>query len=119
MTSSEPMNETTENFIKALSELSLAPIESIIIKLTYDPITQYVTGCTFEETDQPFVEITREQWNSGLHYQTLRVINGKPVAVERNRKRELALVPGNQWHTDRSNMLVIGTDKGWDERTYS
>lgn len=119
MTSPESMNETTANLLKAISEFVPPPEPVIIIKLTYDPITQYVTGCTFDDTDQPFVEITRDQWNSGLHYQSLKIVDGKPVTIERKRKKEFALVAGDRWHTDRSNMLIVGTDKGWDERKNS
>lgn len=113
------MNETTLNFLRAISEFTPDTAPLITIKLTYDPDTLYVTGCTFNETDQPFVEITREQWNNGFHYQRLKIVNGRPTAVERVRKRQLALVPGNRWHTEASNMLIIGNGKGWDERTDS
>lgn len=113
------MNETTKNFLKALNEFVTEPIDPISIKLTYDPDTFYVTGCTSGDTDQPYVEITHEQWRKGFHYQKLKIVDGKPTVVERIRKKELALMHGNRWHTDRSNMLIIGTDKGWDERTNS
>ncbi len=117
MTSSEPMNETTKNFLQAIREYKEPPPPpKPIIKLTYDPDTKYVTGYTFEDTTEPYVEITYEQWKSGFYYQSLQVVDGKPVRIERNRKAQLALVPGSRWFTDQSNMLIMGKDKGWQRR---
>lgn len=110
------MNETTANFLKAIQEYKPQPTVPVVIKLTYDPETMYVTGCTFEDTDEPFIIITHEQWKNGFHCRPLKIVNGQAVPIERIRKRELQLVPGSTWFTDRSNMLIIGKDKGWDKK---
>ena len=57
--SSEDMNETTKNFIKAMEEFKPVEPAPIVIKLTYDAITNIVDGFTFEDTNKPWVEITR------------------------------------------------------------
>lgn len=88
----------------------------IVIKLTYDVETGIVDGFTFEETDKPWVEITREQFNLGFHYKRLRVVNGKIEEITKDLTIKVAIVPGNRWFTDESNMLIIGKDRGWDER---
>lgn len=113
------MNETTANLIQALEEFNPNPPQKIVIKLTYDPTTSYVTGCTFEDTTEPYVEITHEQWKNGFHYQQLKIVNGKPVVRERIRKQHLQLVPGNKWYTDKDNMLIMGKERGWSERSSS
>lgn len=116
MTSSEPMNETTANLIKVLSEYVEPEPAKVVIKLTYDPVTSIVTGWTFEDTTEPFVEITHEQWKNNFHCQPLKIVDGRPVVRERHRKVELRLVPGSKWTTDKSNMLIMGKDRGWDKR---
>ena len=119
MTSSEPTNETTANFIKALSEFDPGLDPVVVIKLTYDPETKYVTGCTFGDTLEPFVEITQEQWKNGFHCQPLEIVDSKPVPRVFNPKTELRLVPGDKWHTDKDNMLIMGKERGWSERSSS
>ena len=115
MTSSKNLNETTENFLLALEKHVPQNNHQVVIKLTYDPITNYVNGWTFENTDLPFVEITREQYDQGFQYKRLKIIDGIPVEIKKVSKIDLGLVKGNRWFTDRSNMLIIGLDNGWDE----
>lgn len=119
MTSSNTMNETTANLIKAINELVVTPAPKIAFKLTYDPETNYVTGCTCDNTALPFIEITREQWEQGLHYKKLQVIDGKIAEVTKHYVTTLRLMAGNRWFTDSSNMLIMGKDRGWDGRAYS
>lgn len=110
------MNETTKNFLQAIQEFKPTPAQAVIIKLTYDPVTNIVDGFTFEDTDKPWVEITREQYNQGLQYKQLKVVDGKILEIPRIRTKKLPLVEGNRWYTSKENMLIIGTERGWDER---
>ena len=71
------MNETTLNLIKALQEYKPLEMPPVVIKLTYDPETLFVTGATFEDTDSPWVEITQEQYDAGIQFKKLKVVNGK------------------------------------------
>ncbi len=116
MTSLENMNETTKNFLQALADYIPLTPKSIVIKLTYDPNTNIVDGFTFEDTDKPWIEITREQYNAGIQYKQLKVINGKLEEIPRIRLKKLPLVEGTRWYTTKSNMLIIGNERGWDER---
>jgi hypothetical protein len=77
------MNETTLNLIKALEEYK--PIEAVpvVIKMTYDPETLIVTGTTVEDTDGPWIEITQEQYDAGIQFKRLKVINGKIEEITR------------------------------------
>jgi hypothetical protein len=71
------MNETTLNLLKALEEYTPPEVKPIVIKLMYDPETHVVLGATFEDTDKPWIEITKEQYDSGLPFRRLKVVNGK------------------------------------------
>jgi hypothetical protein len=117
--SSDNLNETTKNFLKAISEYKLEPVKPIVIKLTYDPITNIVNGCTYDDTDEPWIEITREQYELGIHYKKLKVVNGKLEEIPRIKIKQLALVEGSRWFTTKENMLIIGDERGWDERRSS
>lgn len=119
MTSSSNMNETTKNFLQAIKEFNPKKPAPIVIKLTYDPITNIVNGLTFEDTDLPWVEITREQYNAGIQYKQLKVVDGKLEEILRLKLKKLPLVQGNKWYTQANNMLIIGNERGWDERRNS
>lgn len=110
------MNETTKNFLQAIKEHKFIPAAPIVIKLTYDPITKIVDGFTFEDTDKPWIEISREQYNAGIQYKQLKVVNGKLEEISRIRIKKLPLVEGTRWYTTKENMLIIGNERGWDER---
>ena len=114
--SSNIMNETTKNLIQALKEFKPEQPKPVVIKLTYDPLTNIVDGFTFEETDKPWIEISRQQYDEGIHFKKLKVVNGKLEEISRIRLRKLPLIKGNKWFTDKDNMLIIGKDNGWDER---
>lgn len=114
--SSENLNETTKNFLKALEEYKPADPVPVVIKLTYDPNTNIVDGLAFEDTDKPWVEITKEQFDSGIHYKKLKVVNGKLEEIPLEVWNKLALVEGDKWHTLESNMLITGNERGWNER---
>lgn len=115
MTSSDNLNETTRNLLIALSEYVPPVCKPVIIKLTYDATTGLVDGLEFFDTDKPYVEITREQYEAGVHFQCWRVVDGKLTRIPRIRLKQLALVPGSKWYTT-NNMLIIGNERGWDER---
>ena len=116
MTLSTDLNNTTfQNLIEALSNQKNVEPVPIVIKLTYDPDTLYVNGITFEDTDLPWIEITRQQFNEGIQFKRLRVENNKLVeVVKQTAVRTRRLVPGNTWKTTKGNMLLIGEDDGWN-----
>lgn len=114
--SSEEMNETTLNFLKAISEYKEEPVKPIVIKLTYDPETFIVDGLTFDETDKPWIEITREQYDKAIYARKWKVVDGKLEEIVKVRTIQLPLVKGDKWHTHESNMLIIGKDNGWTTR---
>lgn len=107
------------NLQKVLEEFQknpLPPDKPIVYKLTYDPETMIVNGFTTYETDQPYIEITKEQSESGLFGRALRVVGNTFEEVNNLELKKLPLVEGDKWHTTESNMLIQGTEKGWDER---
>jgi hypothetical protein len=110
------MNETTKNLLQALAEYKAPVSKPIVIKLTYDPDTNIVDGWTFEDTDKPWIEITREQYNQNIQHKKLKVVNGKLEEIPRIRLKKLPLVEGTTWYTTKGNMLIIGNERGWDER---
>lgn len=117
MISFEDLNDTTKNLIKALEEFVPVNPKPIVYKLTYDKETGIVNGCTIDENvDLPWVEISKEQYLSGMPYRRLRVVNGKIEEIKQDSIKQLSLVEGNRWYTNKSNMLIIGNDNGWDER---
>lgn len=116
MTSSNNLNETTKNLLIALSEYKEEQPVPVVIKLTYNKETGLVDGFTMEDTDKPWIEITREQYDSGIIAKKLRVVNGKLEEVTRDNSIKLPLVKGNRWRTTESNMLIIGKERGWNER---
>lgn len=113
------LNETTKNLLIALNEHVEKQPAPVIIKLIYDDVTGIVNGFTMEETDKPWIEITREQYNAGFQYKRLKVVNGKLEEIKRTTTKELQLVEGNRWFTTKENMLIIGNERGWDERRNS
>lgn len=110
------MNETTRNLIQAIREYKSPPVNPTILKLTYDKETGIAGGIITEDTDLPWVEMTKEQYLSGMQYKKLRVVNGKIEEIKKIRLRKLPLVEGKKWFTSRVNMLIIGNERGWDER---
>jgi hypothetical protein len=116
MTLSNNMNDTTKNLIEAFDNFKSQSRKILVYKLTYDIDTGIVNGCTIDDTDQPYVEVTQEQIDKGIGYKKLRYINGKLEEIPRVRLKKLPLVQGNKWHTCNSNMLIIGNERGWDER---
>jgi hypothetical protein len=110
------MNETTKNLLQALADYKPPKTKPIVIKLTYDLVTGIVNGLTFEDTDKPWIEISREQYDAGIQYKQLKVVNGKLEEIPRIRLKRLPLVEGTRWYTTKSNMLIMGNERGWDER---
>jgi hypothetical protein len=103
------------NLLIAISEYVPLETKPIIIKLTYDANTGLVDGLEFYDTDKPYIEISREQYEANLHFKRLRVVDGKLEEIPRIRLTKLALVTGDTWYTT-NNMLIIGNERGWNER---
>lgn len=116
MTSSSNLNETTKNLLTVLNEYKEKQPVPVVIKLTYNPHTMLVDGFTMEDTDKPWIEITREQYEAGFETKKLRVVNGKLEEITKDNLKKLPLVEGKRWKTSASNMLIIGNERGWDER---
>lgn len=114
--SSISSNEQTTRNLEIALEL-LQPIESkpIVRKLTYDPVTGITESLTFEETNLPYVVITKEQYDNNVHLHRWKVIDGELTPIVKAPPRLLQLVPGNRWYTTAGNMLIIGEDDGWDK----
>lgn len=110
------LNETTKNLLKAFEDYSPPETSKIIIKLTYDKSTGIIDGHTFEDTNKPWIEITREQYDKGVHLKRLRVVDGKLEEIQYTNVKKTMLVEGNRWFTTKENMLIIGNERGWDER---
>lgn len=110
------MNETTRNLIQAIREYKEEPVKPVVLKLTYDKETGIAGDIITEDTDLPWIEITKEQYAAGMQYKKLRVVNGKIEEIKKNRLRNLPLIEGNKWFTSRVNMLIVGNERGWDER---
>lgn len=113
MTSSDDLNETTKNLIEALNSVK-EETTHFVIKLTYEASTGRVTGCTFDDTSEPWIEITRQQYNSNIHLVPGVVVEGKWSPITKGRRIGKRLKPGNTWHTVAGNMLIVGNDDGWD-----
>lgn len=115
--SSNNLNETTKNFLQSLKDFKEEQeYTPIIIKLTYNEETGIVDGYTMEDTEKPWIEITREQYNLGIQYKRLKVVDGKLVEILKVTTKKLPLVQGDRWYTTKENMLIIGKERGWDER---
>jgi len=110
------LNDTTKNLLIALEALEQPEPKKLVRKVLYDPETGLTNGFTFDDTNQPFVEITKEQYDQKVHIHTWKVVDGKLTPIVKARRQVLQLVPGNRWHTVAGNMLIIGEDDGWDKR---
>lgn len=116
MTSSDNLNETMRNLLTALDDYNPEETIPVVIKLTYDKVTGIVDGFTMEDTDKPWVEISKDQYNAGIQYRRLKVVDGQLVDNPKITTKELPLVEGKRWFTKKDNMLIIGNERGWDER---
>jgi hypothetical protein len=78
------------NLIKALKEYKPIELNPVVFKLTYNPDTFIVTGATCEDTNEPWIEITREQYDSGIQFKKLKIVNGKIQEITKeNLKKKL------------------------------
>jgi hypothetical protein len=116
MTSWDNLNETTKNLLIALENYKVEQPKPIVIKLIYDKDTGLIEGITTEETNKPWLPVTKEEYNAGIPYKALKVINGKLIPMPKIHFKLLPLIKGNRWFTTKENMLIIGNENGWDER---
>lgn len=72
-------------------------------------------GFTFEDTDLPWVEITKEQYDNKVHLQRWKVVDGQLTQIVKFARKFLRLVPGTTFYTVAGNMLIVGNDDGWDK----
>lgn len=113
------MNETTKNLLIALEKYKFEEPKPVVIKLVYDKETGLIEGITTEETDKPWLPVTQEEYTFGIPYKALRVVDGKLVPIPKVYTKKLPLVDGERWFTTKENMLIMGNEKGWDERRNS
>lgn len=122
------MDEITDpgflEFVKGMKMfLESQPKEEkpIVYKLVYDPETFLVTERTIDETDKPYIPITLDQFlATESNFRSLRIVGDKyEVVVSEQPEPKLPLTEGDKWKTAESNMLIQGTDRGWDERKNS
>lgn len=116
MTSSNDSNDNIATLEAALEALEHTAPKVLVRKVLYDPETGLTNGFTFDDTNQPYVEITKEQYDQKVHIHTWKVVDGKLTPIVKARRQTLQLVPGNKWHTVAGNMLIVGDDDGWDKR---
>ena len=119
------MDEITDpeflEFVKGMKMfLDSQPKEEkpVVYKLVYDPETFLVTERTIDETNKPYIEITREQFISTMNnFNSLRIVGNKyEEVIPEEPSSVLPLAEGDKWKTSNDNMLIMGNDKGWDER---
>ena len=119
------MNKTTENFLAAISSYQPPKVVVPTYRLIYDPATGKPTSVTTEDTDQPWIAITREQADAQPQLDSrARVENGRLVirvktqicVEEPNQLRVRADGNGNI-ATDDYSMLIISS-KGKNRWTY-
>lgn len=110
------MNDTTKNLIKAIQEYKPLKAVEYVYKAIYDDSGK-VTKLTYEETNEQHIIITKEEFEKYPLFNRLYIINGKLVEKEKNYYiNKLNLADGERWFTSKSNMLIMGNEKGWDER---
>lgn len=112
------MNKTTENFWEALENYTPPVIKTLVWKLIYDPETGKPITVTSDETEHPYIEISRSEVDTYPHQDPrVRVVNGK--LVRKIKKLNLQEIP-NKLHvflddngniaTDTYNMLLINSN---------
>jgi hypothetical protein len=101
------MNDTTENFFKALANYVEPELTLPSIKLVYDSVTARIKYCVTGETTEPYIDIDYAYWKSDDWYDpSLRVVKGKLIKVDTTAYKVLQLVPGDTWYADKENMLI-------------
>ena len=119
MTSLAILNDTTKNLIKALEEYKPLPSIVYIFKAVYND-TGKVTELTYADTDKQHIIISKEEYEKFPFIDRLYVIDGKLIEKQKSYYvNRLALIEGNRWYTSKSNMLIMGNERGWDERRNS
>lgn len=112
------MNKTTENFLKALQEYQPPEIKKVVWKLAYNPETGKPLFVTTEETDNAYIEITRNEAETYPHQDPrVTVVDGK---IHRTVKKvspdetpnNLKVFPDKKGNiaTDDYNMLIINNE---------
>lgn len=111
------MNETTENLWQALKNYTPPETKPVIWKLIYDTNTGKPLNLVTGDTDQPYIEITREEADTYPHQDPrVSVIDGKIVrTIKKTQLKEipnrLQVVLDNNGDiaTDNYNMLLINS----------
>jgi len=109
------MNKTTENFFKALERYTPPVTEPVIWKLCYDNDTGIVTELTTEDTEYPYIEISREEADTNPQLNPYaRVINRELIYLDKKRisvdhvyNLKVYADPDGNVVTDEYNMLLL------------
>jgi hypothetical protein len=111
------MNKTTENLWKALENYIPPVNKTLVWKLIYDPETGKPISVTTDETDQPYIEISRNEADTYPHQDPrVSVVDGK--IVRRVKKLSLQEIPNRlqvfpndkgNIATDTYNMLLLNS----------
>jgi len=112
------MNKTTENLWKALENYTPPEIKPMVWKLIYNPVTGKPITVTSDETEHPYIEISRNEVDTYPHQDPrVSVVDGKLVRrVKKLNLQEipnrLQVFPANNGNiaTDAYNMLLINSN---------
>lgn len=113
--------ETTNNLLKVLENYK-PPVPRIpVIRVVYDEVTGNVITTTHDtETTEPHIIISQEEYDWLTTQMYLRVVNGKLESYDLNSEAPvLQLKEGTTWKTTEDNMLVMGNDTGWNDKSNS
>jgi len=111
------MNETTANLWRALEEYIPPVTEKIVWKLVYDPDTGIPLSVLTTDTDQPYIEITRQEADTYPHQDPrVSVVDGKIVRRTKSISTseipnglQVFLAENGNIATDSYNMLLINS----------
>lgn len=112
------MNETTKNLWRALENYTPPETKPLVWRLVYDPVTGKPLNVITDETNRPYIEITRAEADTYPHQDPrVSVVDGKIVRnIKRLQSQEipyrLQIVSDENGDvaTDDYNMLIINSN---------
>jgi len=119
------MNKTTENLWKALENYNPPDVKKVSWKLIYDTKTGKPLSVTTDETDQPYIEISRTEADTYPHQDPrVSIVDGKLVrrvkklkSYERPNRLQVFPSANGNIASDPYNMLIIN-NSGNNRWTY-
>jgi hypothetical protein len=112
------MNETTENFLTAIKNYTPPQVNAVVYKLVYNADTGKPVCVTIEDTDRPWVAISREFADTKPQLDPrVIIVDGKVViqtkkikAVEEPGRLLVIKDCNGNIATDDYSMLIINSD---------